>query len=212
VSSPSSIPCYIALICQTALEPPVIKGWYACVCTAAPSGTVFTTSVSDDSGMPRPVSLVHRQDGTTHTYTIPLTRDLTPPEAETVFQAFANKHPDLDFDATISTPMPTPPEETDEGLAVDQQAFASLCDAWAKRQHENWVRDRTENGWRYGPSLSLISKTHPLLLPWEHLPAHYRKVDMEQPQGLLDLLNAQGYAVITKTELDALLKLARGAA
>ncbi|RYD68677.1 MAG: hypothetical protein EOP83_00225, partial [Verrucomicrobiaceae bacterium] len=91
----------------------------------------------------------------------------------------------------------------------DQDRYVSLCTAWAKRQHDQWVKDREANGWRYGTTLSMSEKTNPLLRPWDQLPEKYRKPDLDEPQALLDLLNDQGYAVVTKGELQAMLNLMR---
>jgi hypothetical protein len=37
-------------------------------------------------------------------------------------------------------------------------------------QHSEWVRERTEAGWTYGPVKDSLKKTHPLMVPFEQLP------------------------------------------
>ena len=116
--------------------------------------------------------------------------------------------PDDDFDIEVSSAEPD--RMGSSAAEVSDTRYNDLCTAWAKRQHDQWVKERTDGGWRYGTTISVKEKTHPLLRPWHELPDQFRKVDTESPQGLLDLLNDQGFAIIGKSELESLLKLVRG--
>jgi hypothetical protein len=64
------------------------------------------------------------------------------------------------------------------------------------------MKDKLDDGWRYGPSVSMKEKTHPLLRKWDELPDDYRTIDTSKPEQLLKLLNDSGYVLIKKTELD----------
>lgn len=57
--------------------------------------------------------------------------------------------------------------------------------------------------------LSLKNKTHPLMRPWDDLPAQYRDVNTNNPENFLQFLNNQGFAVVKQTELGSLLKILR---
>jgi hypothetical protein len=114
---------------------------------------------------------------------------------------------DFDIEATV---IPSRTMEKEKpSITVDQQKYADVASSWAKRQHEEWLKKRTEDGWRYGQTISLSNKTHPLLRPWDDLPARFRNIDLDQPQKLLDLLGEHGYVVISKDDLDAVLRLFR---
>ncbi|ACL55954.1 hypothetical protein [Methylobacterium nodulans] len=57
--------------------------------------------------------------------------------------------------------------------------------------------------------MSITARTHPLLRPWAELPDQFKIPNLEEPQALLDFLNDQGYAIVTKGELEAMLTLMR---
>lgn len=208
MQEPLSIPRFIALVTEQPLEQEVIRAWFSCVKQHAPSGVLLNIPTSDDKGMPKTVCMVHREQGNQHRYMVPLARDLAENEGDSIVDAFGDLHPDLDFDVQSSA---THGDDTKDNppVIVDQARYVALCTAWAKRQHDTWMKDREENGWRYGTTFSMKDKTNPLIMPWEQLPEKYRKIDLDEPQALLDLLNDQGYAVVTKGELEAMLNLMR---
>lgn len=210
--TPLILPRYISLATADTLDADVVKCWFRCVREHAPNGTVMSVPGIDDKGTPRAVSLVHREMEGQHLYMVPLTRDLTEDEAETVVQAFAAENADLDFDISISSPMADRLEQEANDIPVEQDRYLALCDAWAKRQHEAWMKEREEQGWTYGTTVSLKNKTHPLMRPWSELPAKFKKVDLSQPQALVDLLNDQGFVFVAKSELESLMRLMRGVA
>ena len=44
--------------------------------------------------------------------------------------------------------------------------------------HNNWMREKLENGWQYGEVKDEINKTHPCLVPFEKLPADQKIKDL----------------------------------
>lgn len=199
---------FIALSTKTKLKTDQVKAWFQTVIGNAPVGTPVAVMVMGPSGIHEPVILLHREAEKEHFYIVPLTRDLMDDEIEKIVIAFVERVPDIDFDICSPTSIGVV-DPASAPLSVDQERYLMLCAAFAKRQHEQWLKDRTDNGWRYGTSVSLENKTHPLLRPWDELPSQFRKIDPELPQMLLDLLNEQGFAVITKEELDSLVSLSR---
>jgi hypothetical protein len=189
---------YVQLDTKEPLEHGVIAAWYRCVCDHAPSGSVTVVQSRDDSGQPRIVQLVHRTREHQHCYLVPLTRDLHPGEIETIVRAFAKIMPELDFEIeTNETHLIT----TAAGeISVDAAKHVALCTALAKQQHEAWVAARTEHGWRYGTKLDRRAKTHPLIRPWDQLPARFQKPDLNPLQKLLKRVNDDGYDVLEPDE------------
>lgn len=201
---PLDVDRFIQLNTEKKLKPAVVTQWYSCVLRSAPSGVVTVVPAIDDSGRPSSVQVVHRKSGKHHYYLVPLTRDLRDSEIEPIVQRFA-KLTDLDFEVETNE---TKLIAKDYGeIPLDTAKHVALCMALAKQQHEDWVRERTDAGWRYGTTFDKHAKTHPLLRPWDQLPDRFRKPNLKLPQTLLDLLNSHGYAVLHREELDRLLDM-----
>jgi len=209
MNRPTNILCYIKLKTDKPLEKDAMRGWFNAVKDCLPSGVLSSVQTTDDTGSLRSASMVHREVNGAHEYIVPLSRNLLDAEVEPVLDEMAAEHPDLDFDLEVSSAQADLLTQPDVVEIADNK-YTDLCTAWAKKQHETWLHDREEAGWRYGPTMSMKNKTHPLLRPWHDLPDQFRKIDTTQPQALLDLLNDQGYAVIGKSELEGILRLLRG--
>lgn len=208
MNRPCLILRYVKLTTDKPLGEEDVKAWFRAVKESAPSGVVSSVQTTDDKGSLRSASLVHRERDGAHDYMVPLTRDLKDSEVEPIIQMFSAESLVGDWSVEVSSAEAD--KFTDKAsMAVDDTKFNDLCAAWAKRQHDQWMQERTDAGWRFGPSVSMKNKTHPLLRPWHDLPEQFRKVDYDQPQKLLDLLNDQGYAVISKAELEGILSLLR---
>lgn len=208
MQEPLSISRFIAVVTEHSLNKEVIGAWFRCV-RGHTKGLTLNIPSTDDRGMPRTVCLVHREQDGEHRYIIPLTRDLSSEEAERIVDTFVDLYPDLDFDVQATAIFAPEPSYSLPVIDVEQEKYVALCTAWAKRQHDQWMQERQDNGWRYGTAFSLRDKTNPLLRPWDQLPDRFKAPNLEEPQALLDLLNDQGYTVITKSELEAMLSLMR---
>ena len=65
-------------------------------------------------------------------------------------------------------------------------------DRLAKREHERWMEERQEMGWRFAPDRDNARKLHPSLLPWENLPASEKEKDRAVIRNLPKLIDAAG--------------------
>lgn len=202
---PLDIPRFIQLNSKKKLKPALVTQWYSSVVRAAPSGVVHVVRAIDDTGRPTSVQMVHRKTAKQHCYLVPLTRDLRDAEVEPIIQRFAKLAPELDFEVETNETKLTA-QDCGE-IPMDTAKHIALCMALAKQQHEEWVRERTDAGWRYGTEYDKREKTHPLIRPWDQLPERFRKPNTALPQTLLSLLNSHGYAVLHREELDRLLNL-----
>lgn len=72
------------------------------------------------------------------------------------------------------------------GLAPEwarQSAYAGVIfhlenpEATPEQSHENWMRDKLADGWKYGPEKDPAKKEHPCLVPYGQLPAQQRVKD-----------------------------------
>lgn len=49
--------------------------------------------------------------------------------------------------------------------------------ATARDSHDNWLKRKTEEGWKYGPKKNPALKEHPCFVPYEQLPIEQRAKD-----------------------------------
>lgn len=174
------------------------KLWYKVALENLPAGITATFSVGENTSR-----MKKETRGDKIALVIPLTRNLTDNEVEDVIGEL-NLVFDKDFSVTSSRIEVGVKDEVE--VEVDYGPLLTLCTAWAKEQHDEWMKDKIDSGWRYGPAVSMANKTHPLLRTWADLPDLYRKVDTSQAEEFLKLMNDHGYVLIAKTELDQLLK------
>lgn len=50
-------------------------------------------------------------------------------------------------------------------------------DATPEASHESWMKQKTEEGWKYGPVKNPETKEHPCYVPYEQLPAEQKSKD-----------------------------------
>lgn len=174
------------------------RHWYKVAKNTIPEGLCTTFTVGEDQRLMKQT----KKDGKA-VLTIPLVRNLTQREVEKVIRVFDDT---FKGDFSISSSRIQVGVKDEVPVEINMEPLMSLCTAWAKKQHNDWMKEKTDAGWRYGPSVSMANKTHPLLRAWNDLPDEYRKVDTSKPEELLNLFNEHGYVLIAKDELDQLLR------
>ena len=55
--------------------------------------------------------------------------------------------------------------------------------------HESWMRQKTEEGWKYGPVKDVDKKEHPCYVPYEELPVEQKAKDYIFRQTIHSLKN-----------------------
>lgn len=50
-------------------------------------------------------------------------------------------------------------------------------DASASASHDNWLKEKLSDGWKYGPVKDPDKKEHPCCVPYEQLPQHQQAKD-----------------------------------
>ncbi len=192
---------YIKLITNEQLSKEDLRAWYDLLKDYAPSGILTTIQSTDQHGQIRSVCVVAKKENGKYEYTAPLVRNLNDKEGEEILQ-----HMDFpfDFNMEISSNVPT---RFYTDINIPEDKFQTLCSTWARQKHEAWVKDRLDSGWRYGTTISVQNKTHPLLRPWHELPEKFREIDDYEPKSLLKLLNDSGYVLLNKDEIESLSKI-----
>jgi hypothetical protein len=49
--------------------------------------------------------------------------------------------------------------------------------ATPEASHESWMKQKTEEGWKYGPVKNVETKEHPCYIPYSELPVEQRSKD-----------------------------------
>ena len=70
-----------------------------------------------------------------------------------------------------------------------------LIQRLAKNNHEVWARQRTEDGWSYGPKRDDASKQHPSLVPYEELSESEKNYDLIMASELLKAITKLGFRI-----------------
>jgi class 3 adenylate cyclase len=87
---------------------------------------------------------------------------------------------------------PTPVDAVGNAGAPD---ISELREALARSVHETWLRLRTAEGWRCGPTRDDGRKEHPDLVPFEELAESEREYDRQTALTTLKTLLALGYTI-----------------
>jgi hypothetical protein len=174
----------------------VARSWYQSLKRTLPSGVLTTAQVKDQTA-----SMTLKKTDDKVIYVVPLVRELTANEVEAAIHAFDEK---VEIDFTVEADQTKVDENPNLAVELPETPVLELCTTWAKRKHDDWMKEKVDAGWRYGTQRSAQDQTHPLLRPWAELPEDYRKVDTQPVEELLKLLNDSGYLLLKKEELDAL--------
>jgi hypothetical protein len=203
------IPRFVKLVSPDHISLEDARLWYQTVLKHAPQGVLSSINMVS-GGKPADYRVIRRDEGKSKVLIIPLTRDLLPDELERISNAWMKVCPSGKFAVRCNTNQADKLDNKMQDITMPREEYLSLCVELAKRQHESWMRDKADQGWRYGPTISISNKTHPMMRPWSDLPDQYKDVNTDHPENFLNFLNNQGYAVVRKEELGSLINLLRG--
>jgi RyR domain-containing protein len=74
--------------------------------------------------------------------------------------------------------------------------IAGLTELLAKNAHENWARQRMEDGWRWGPRRDDAKKEHPSLVAYEELSEEEKRYDRRTAMETIKAILALGYRIV----------------
>jgi hypothetical protein len=68
----------------------------------------------------------------------------------------------------------------------------------ARREHERWMQNMAEEGYRYGTQKlhNSHARSHPDMLPWDRIPESTREKDRQLVAGTPDNLARVGYEIV----------------
>jgi hypothetical protein len=70
-----------------------------------------------------------------------------------------------------------------------------LTERLAENAHDNWARQRIQDGWRYGPRRDDTKKEHPSLVPYKALPESEKEYDRHAAMETLKAIIFLGYHI-----------------
>lgn len=185
---------YVRIIVPQKLSRSQFVLWFNTVDKTLPSGLIGQTQLRPDTYS----KFYSKKLGNNrHTYVVPLVRDLDASEIHQLLKAWNQAYPDGDFVLDYSQPvehMSTPAQD------LPDQKIAKVMEDWSKQQHQKWMQDHMQRGWRFGTNLSVTNKTHPWLQPWESLPQIAKDKNMQACRDLLKTLHDYGYTVVQKLD------------
>jgi hypothetical protein len=160
--------------------------WYDVVREYGPDGVVYSyvhngKEVAMEYGVCAECELQH-------TYVVPLTRDLTPTEAEFIVSAWEYLF-DQDFDVEISNQYQVGMQIENDDLDIESDLREQAARDLAKWHHNRWVDAKLSEGWRAGAYFNSREKTHPALHNWDNLPESHRRAPDFSNQEILEWLN-----------------------
>jgi hypothetical protein len=186
----------IRLIVPEKLSTSEAKQWFQCVKTQLPSGLIGSTTLYSKSDL-KPSSFWCRKLRTGKwCYHVPLVRDLDSSEIHQLVECWNKAYPKGDFLVDYTqNPQPAPGPQR-----LEQGKIQEVLDSWAKAQHNTWMENLLNKGWKFGLKLSTQHRTHPLIQPWEQLPTYAREKNLQAVESLLEILGSQGYTITQKLE------------
>jgi hypothetical protein len=84
-----------------------------------------------------------------------------------------------------------------ENLAFSEKGSDDEVTRMARMEHEYWCREKTAEGWKYGPGKDPDQKTNPSILPWDELSKSEKEKNKNYIRGLPRLLAQAGFQVDT---------------
>ncbi|SCF45404.1 TrkA-N domain-containing protein [Micromonospora matsumotoense] len=76
------------------------------------------------------------------------------------------------------------------------EAIDDRIEVLARLEHERWCRERRGEGWTYGESRDDLQQRHPVLRPWDELPAEVQERNREEIRALPEVLSDSGFELI----------------
>lgn len=116
-------------------------------------------------------------DDEQYVYIADLNRNLTIKEAERIITGYL-KVTTHDFEMESSGVYGDEKNSDDVWeceYIIDDEARKILTDNYCRQAHNEWIKYKMENDWRFGINLNIMEKTHPAMRPWDDLPDNFKK-------------------------------------
>lgn len=88
--------------------------------------------------------------------------------------------------------IPAPMDTSDVQLPED---LMDLVEQMAKNVHEEWAKNRMEQGWTWGAERDDANKHHPCLVEYEELPDSEKEYDRKTAVSTLKFIHKLGFII-----------------
>src|SRR6266568_4307849 len=68
-------------------------------------------------------------------------------------------------------------ESARKGIVFHWKTLSEGAELQPSASHASWLRDKRENGWKYGPVKDAVKKEHPCFVPYDQLPPEQKTKD-----------------------------------
>ncbi|MCK9445178.1 MAG: RyR domain-containing protein [Tissierellaceae bacterium] len=65
----------------------------------------------------------------------------------------------------------------------------------SKLEHDSWLEERVQNGWKYGPVKNVEKKESPFIIPYDDLSEEIKELDRDAVRNIIPLLNTINLSV-----------------
>ena len=165
--------------------------WMRCVQEAGPAGILSSTETMPNGPQ---MSFYKRQNGNTMHHVAALARNLSSEEATNIAKRYSDLNPDGDF--MIHWSQEPMHDNSGERLADDLRKVIAL--EAAKLNHNKWVQQRVNEGWRYATLCNERNKTSPMCKDWDSLPDSYKQGELERMVSLFEILEKMNLMITRK--------------
>jgi len=71
----------------------------------------------------------------------------------------------------------------------------------ARMEHERWMQEKLDAGWKYAKETDKPKRQHKLLVPWENLPPDEQEKDYIMVRGIPQILAKAGYTMVKLSQI-----------
>jgi hypothetical protein len=182
---------YIRLSTTTGLGDDAVKLWFGAVSDAGPEGCIASTELRADR---TPVRFYMRESKGQQIYTVVLSRNLTNEEATKIAEAYAQTVPNGDFEITYSQQF----QQDTKPKQISTNLIKAIALEAAKKNHGSWLRQKTNEGWRFGQKHSPKQKMSPVLQDWENLSEQYQRHEYQRMLSLMEVLEGMNLSLVRR--------------
>ena len=175
---------YINLIVNNQLTPADTKLWLNTVQSELPSGLPGEAEITVN-GKKKVSDFYIQKHNDNFCYIVPLTRDPNVDEVKAVAIAWHKEFPEGDFEIDYSSVGEAETKRED----LKTVALKEIAQEAAKLNHNSWLTEMSNKGWRYGNRFNQHGKINPNLLPWDQLNKKYQLNEMRRFVKLIEILH-----------------------
>jgi len=184
---------HIKLVVTTPLSKTVARTWLETVRASLPSGMTGEAEIIRD-GKPKTSNFYHVRSQGHDCYVVPLSRDPNVSEAQAVATAWDKSAPEGDFEIDYSSAGTASEVKRD----VEETGLREIAMEAAKLNHNAWLSEMSQQGWRYGNQFNQRDKRNPMLMPWDQLSPKYRIREINRFDKLMEVLDRMQLQLVRK--------------